>query len=142
MVHREPVQVVFADVDMMGHVNNAAYFTYFETARTNYLLKLTGARPPFRADMLDFIVARAVCEFRRALRWGERLEVRVWPSRIGDTSFTFSYRIVDAQGGLAAEGETVQVAFDYARGTKRSIAPALRSALETERAAGPDAPLR
>lgn len=30
-------KVRFGEIDMLGHVNNAAYFSWFETARTRYL---------------------------------------------------------------------------------------------------------
>jgi acyl-CoA thioester hydrolase len=137
MAHRERVEVTFGDVDMMGHVNHAAYFTYFETARTNYYLGLKGLRAPWSRDELDLIVARATCDYRRGLSWGERVEVVVWPTKVGQTSFTFGYAIVDEAGAVVALGETVQVSFDYAKQSKKPIPPAVRRALEQEAAAGP-----
>jgi acyl-CoA thioester hydrolase len=137
MAHREPFEVLFAHVDMMGHVNNAAYLTYFENARTRYVLQLKGVPyPPATAD-LDIIVARAAVDYLRGLRWGERGEVVVWPTRVGRTSFTLAYALVDASGRVAARGETVQVCFDYDRMAKKDVAPTLRAALERELAAGP-----
>lgn len=126
---------------MMGHVNNATYLTYFETARTKYLLQLKGLKPPHRWDDLDFIVAKVTCEYKRGLRWGERVEVVVWPSRIGETSFDFSYAIIDERGQLAARSETVQVSFDYQTNAKKAIPAPLRKALEAEMRAGPGIPL-
>lgn len=141
MAHRETHEVTFADVDMMGHVNHAQYFTYFETARTNYLLHLKRLKPPYDASQLDIIVARASCDYRRGLRWGEKITVVVWPSKVGVTSYTFSYAIVDAAGAVAALGETVQVAFDYASNGKKPIPADLRRLLEADLAAGPGIPL-
>lgn len=34
--HLEPIRVRWGDVDSMGHVNNAKYFTYCESARMSY----------------------------------------------------------------------------------------------------------
>jgi len=34
--HKE-IEVRFRDLDAMGHVNNAAYMTYFEMGRTGYM---------------------------------------------------------------------------------------------------------
>ena len=31
------IEVRFADLDLLGHVNHAAYFTYMETARVHYV---------------------------------------------------------------------------------------------------------
>src|SRR5690554_7673512 len=36
------IQVRFADCDMMGHVNNAVYLSYFEQARLFYFEQLVG----------------------------------------------------------------------------------------------------
>lgn len=136
LARRVPIEVVFADVDMMGHVNNAMYFTYFETARTAYFLALSDRDAPWQASELDFIVARASCEFRRALRWGEKGEVVVWPTHVGTTSFTFGYVLLDGSGKVSAQGETVQVSFDYGKGAKKPIPAALRARLEAELKAG------
>lgn len=137
MAHRERFEVTFGDVDMMGHVNHAQYFTYFETARTNYYLAIAGRKPPFDAHELDLIVARATCDYKRGLKWGERIEVLVWPSRLGASSFTFSYAILDAAGNVVALGETVQVSFDYAANAKKPIPPNVRERLEADMRAGP-----
>ncbi len=137
MAYRLPFEVVFADVDMMGHVNNAAYFTYFETARTNYLLLLKGLRAPIPPPQLDFIVARASCDYKRGLRWGERCQVVIWPTHLGKTSFTFSYVIKDEAGTVVATGETIQVSHAYERASKKPIPVDLRARLAEEMAAGP-----
>lgn len=125
---------------MMGHVNHASYFTYFETARTNYYLRLAGRTPPFEPTQLDLIVAKAACAYRRGLRWGERIEVVVWPTQVGRTSFTFRYLLLDEAERVAADGETVQVSYDYSGRTKKTISDALRRALEAERTAGSGVP--
>lgn len=137
MAHVERIQVVFADVDAMRHVNNAMYFRYFETARTHYYMRLAGLQ---RIEDVDFIVAKAACEFLRGLEFGERIEVVVWPTQIGTTSYTFTYALLDEQRQWAARGETVQVAFDYGAGKKKPIPPALRTALERERVLGSGLP--
>lgn len=38
--HQSRIQIRWGDVDMLGHVNNAKYFTYLESARTDYLAQL------------------------------------------------------------------------------------------------------
>jgi acyl-CoA thioester hydrolase len=35
-IHTTTIQVRFADVDKLGHVNNAKYLTYFEIARMQF----------------------------------------------------------------------------------------------------------
>jgi acyl-CoA thioester hydrolase len=127
-----PVAVRFRDIDGMGHVNNAVYFTYVEHARTDYLMGVMGAR---RMDEVDWIVATASLAFKRPVAYGDPIEVRVRPSKVGRTSFTLAYEIVDTRDqGLVAEGETVIVMYDYGRRAKKEIPPAVRKRLEADAA--------
>src|SRR5947207_2709553 len=41
---RTAVDIRFRDVDALGHVNNAVYFTYFEIARSAYFAAVQGRR--------------------------------------------------------------------------------------------------
>jgi acyl-CoA thioester hydrolase len=38
------IQVRFSDLDMLGHVNNVIYLSYFEMARIHYFTALVGAK--------------------------------------------------------------------------------------------------
>ena len=105
------IKVIFRDLDPLEHVNNAVYFTYMEVARTEYYMQLTGAR---KLGDIRFIIARASCDFRAPAKFGDRLLIAVWPSEVGNSSFKLQYRLTEKKNGtLVAEGETVQVAFDY-----------------------------
>src|SRR5262245_52733612 len=57
-VHREPVR--FRDLDAMGHVNNAVFLTYIESARFAYLLHLGAAET---LEDMNIIVARIEIDF-------------------------------------------------------------------------------
>ena len=39
-----PIEVHFADLDGMGHINNAVYLTYMESARIAWWMQVTGRR--------------------------------------------------------------------------------------------------
>ena len=124
---RTEIKVAWADLDAAGHVNNAKYVTYMETARVGLYFALTGGR---RAKDLDIILARTVIDHRSAATLGETLVVEVRPGRVGETSFSLLYRITEKESGrLVAEGESVQVAYDYAAEAKRPLSPRLRAAL-------------
>ncbi len=122
------VPVRFRDLDGMGHVNNAVYFTYIEVARTEYLMQVMEAR---RLEDVDWIVASANLNFRKAAGYGDPLEVRVRPTKIGTTSFTLYYEVWDTrEDALVAEGETVIVMFDYATRAKKPLSAKVRARLE------------
>jgi acyl-CoA thioester hydrolase len=128
MAHEESIRVRFRDVDAMQHVNNAVYFTWMEAARTEYYM---GLRKTQRVEDVDIIIARATCEYVRGVRLGETVTVRVWPSRVGTTSFDLSYDLRVGQE-LVARGLTVQVCFDYAAHAKKPVSSQLRKVLDAE----------
>ena len=107
------LHVRFRDIDALGHVNNAVYFTYMESARTEYWMEVFKLRD---LREVNFIVAHAECDYKVAARFGDELEVSIWTSSIGNTSFVWDYEIRrTGSGQLIASGKTIQVYYDYAQ---------------------------
>ena len=102
--------VLFRDIDVMGHVNNATYIQYMETARVELARSIGQVREGFRAG---FIVASVRCEFKKPIRDERRITVSVWVSRIGDGSWDLDYSIRGPRKAEYAIGMTTQVAYDY-----------------------------
>ena len=116
-----PIEVRFRDTDAMGHVNNAVYLTYFESARAGYYRAVTGRSfESVGEEPVSIILAHAVVDFRAQAYFGEGLLAACRTSWLGRSSFALEYRITAAQdsprgaGRLIAEGETILVTFDYA----------------------------
>jgi acyl-CoA thioester hydrolase len=122
------VEVPFGDVDAMGHVNNVAYLRYLEFARQKYWLSMLGS-----ADFLDidFIVARAEIDYRSPSAMGEILEIDIRVSRMGRSSFDFSYTVrATADNRLVAEAKTTQVSWDWRAGKKTVLSDERRRQIE------------
>ena len=109
---RHPLQARFRDCDLLGHVNNAVYFTYMEEARWAYWRHLTGDFP--HGTLPGLILARAECDFIRPIRPGERIDVWLGTSKIGKTSIAMDYEMLDDKGAIVAKGKSVIVTYDYA----------------------------
>ncbi len=120
------LEVIFRDVDSMGHVNNAVYFTYLETARIKYFRELT-SRPDL--EHMNMIVARATCDYKAPAFLGEHLNVGVAVTRFGTKSFDFTYHIVAGDGRLIAIAKTVQVAYDYQADRPMALPAAFKAAV-------------
>lgn len=129
--HRRRFYVPYHDLDVLNHLNHAAYFPMMETLRCDYYLPLLGTTDPSR---LDIIIAEATCRYAAPVAYGAELVGEVAPARpLGRTSFSLLYRFSDATSGtVTARGRTVVVAYDYATGAKRPIAPAVRARLDTD----------
>jgi len=124
-VHK--VEVRFRDLDAMGHVNNAVFLTYVESARVAYWLKLRG-----RAGLrdMDLILARTEIDYRSPLELGETAEIGLRIAEVGRSSFVIEFAMLDsATQRLAAEGRNVLVYYDYAAGRTAALPDELRAAL-------------
>ena len=123
-----PMEVRFRDLDSMGHVNNAVYLTYFENARIAYWRAVPGVRS---RRNLDYILARAECDFRSPVTLDDELCCHIRVAWFGRTSFAFEYLLREERTGrVAAEGRTVQVMFDYAARKAEPLDPEVKATIE------------
>jgi acyl-CoA thioester hydrolase len=116
-VHTEYAR--FRDLDPMGHVNNAVFLTWMETARIEFLRAL-GAFDGVAPTEMTMILARAEVDFRSPVVFGERVDVGVRASRFGSKSFDLEY-VLRAGDRPVADGKTVLVAYDYETKTAKEI---------------------
>jgi acyl-CoA thioester hydrolase len=124
---RIPIDVRFRDLDALGHVNNAVYLTYFESARIAWWLQVTGQHGLAGMNM---ILARVEIDFRSPVAYGEALEVGVRCASLGRSSFVVESAIADRRGErLVAEARKVLVHYDYAAGKSSPLPAELRQRL-------------
>ena len=129
---RHRLDVRFRDCDPMGHANNAVYLTYLEQARFAHWREVWGfdfeRLPP---NTPGVILARAEIDYRLPAKYGDMLEIRIGVERIGRTSFTYTYEVIDQAGRLIATARSVQVMYDYGAGLPVPISEELRAKLGT-----------
>jgi len=126
-VFATPVPVRFRDLDAMGHVNNAVYFTYFEEGRKGFFLGFN----PDESQAFNFILARITCDYLRPAGLKSSLVVQIRVTDIGRKSFQLEYRLVDAADAAVvyAKGESVQVCYDYGKNTSIEVPEDMREKL-------------
>ena len=109
-----PIEVRYGDLDPQGHLNNAKYLSYFETARINYFSHL-GLFTPGQSFMdVGVILAEARVTFHAPVQFGMPVKVGVRIGKIGNNSMTVEQNIVRADTGeVMATGQVILVAFDY-----------------------------
>ena len=127
-----PLEVRFRDIDAMGHVNNAVMFTYFEEGRKHFFFQHLQTRT---AIGFNFILARIGCDYLKPVTLTDRPLLQMWIDDIGTKSFTIAYRLVDRDDAaiVYAEGESVQVCYDYAQKRSIPVPDDLKSVLEGHR---------
>lgn len=113
------IDVRWRDVDALGHVNNAVYFTYLEVARTHYFERAFNARA---IDDIKFMLASIRCDFLSPAYYGDTVEVGIRILSVGRTSFDFDYEVRAIQDDKAiARALSTQVLYDHAAGQKLPI---------------------
>jgi acyl-CoA thioester hydrolase len=124
---RYPMEVRFRDLDTLGHVNNAVYLTYLESARIAWWMHVT-ARDGLSG--LNMILARVEVDFRAPVEFGARLEIGVRCASVRRSSFVVESAIVDSgRGRIAAEARKVLVHYDYAANRSSLLPEELRQKL-------------
>ena len=104
-------EVEFRDLDGLGHVNNAVYLSYLESAKVDYFREVVGI------DGLEDlgIVGDVKISFRSPAFFGEILQIGTRIARVGTKSMAFEFEVHGPDGRLVAEASSVHVAFDHAR---------------------------
>jgi acyl-CoA thioester hydrolase len=124
------VEVRFRDLDALGHVNNAVYLTYLESARIAYWFHVTGTS---RLQDLAMILARVEVDYRSPVSLGETLDVQVRCVSMGRSSFVMGFEVRESQSGrLVAEARKVLVHYDYAAGRSTPLPEELRERLRRQ----------
>lgn len=108
------IEIRFRDLDALGHVNNAVFFTYFEEGRKNFSKKHFKVSNP---SEFTFIMAHICCDYLKPIRFKDHITLQMWVENIGVKSFSFGYQLVDSadESKVYATGESVQVCYDYAK---------------------------
>ncbi|MGZ8845118.1 MAG: acyl-CoA thioesterase [Pyrinomonadaceae bacterium] len=109
------IDVAWGDMDAFKHVNNTAYFRWFESGRIAYFRKVgfTGN------DGVGPVLASTSCRMQIPLVFPDRVTIGARVREIGDNRFTMEYAVVSQTAGkVAAEGEAV--VFSYNHTAKRT----------------------
>jgi acyl-CoA thioester hydrolase len=99
------------DEDVYGHVNNAAYYAFFDTAVNGYLIEATGT--DIRRLPAVGLVAETGCVYRREMRFPDPVEVGLAVDRLGTSSIVYRLGLFQGESAeAAAEGRFVHVYVD------------------------------
>jgi acyl-CoA thioester hydrolase len=89
-----PIQVRFSDVDMMGHVSNTIYQTYYDSGKINYFDQVI---PDMDFVNIGVVGASIHIEYLKPIFMKTRILVETRVAVLGHKSFTMEHRLVDEQ---------------------------------------------
>ena len=112
----------WGDMDALGHLNNAVYLTYFEQARTDWLLALPDPHELWTPEQGP-VVAHAAVTYKRPIVHPATVVVRLLCEAPRRSSVVFHYEVTTeaAPDVLCATGETTIVWVRYATGRPISL---------------------
>jgi len=127
--HIAPLQTRWADNDIYGHINNTAYYGFFDTIVNEYLIG-AGALDIHEGPVIGLVVETG-CKYFAPLAFPQKLEGALRVAHIGNSSARYELAIFKpGEDTPAAEGHFTHVYVD--RKTRRpvSLPDSLRVALE------------
>lgn len=125
--HQCSIQIRFADLDSLNHVNNANYLSYIELARIAYFKEMS--KTDLGLSKEGIILAKATIDFKVPVYLNDEVLVFTRCNRLGNKSFDLEYEMVKVtpQGYVtAATATTVLVAIDYTTGKTIALPDAWR----------------
>jgi len=115
--------VAWGEMDALQHVNNVAYFRYFENARIAYFDRIK-IWTFMEESGIGPILASTHCRYRLPLTYPDVVSIGSRVSDIGEDRFTMKYVVASHNvSKIAAEGEGILVTYDY-RNNRKAPMPA------------------
>lgn len=127
----------WADLDMLGHVNNVTYVDYLQEARVD-MLRFHSTHGHGQADLAEgvVVVRHEVTYLRPLLFTFDAVRIECWVTEIRAASFTLAYEIFRESASrpgertVFARATTVLTPFVFAEERPRRITPEERARLE------------
>ena len=113
--HWTEVNLRYGDTDRQGHVNNAAYCTFFESGRCAFLFDDKGNN--VAGDGKNFVIVKLTLDYLEEINFPGIVEVGSRISKLGKSSFTVE-QAVFKDGICCSTAESIIVQIDNS--TKRS----------------------
>ncbi|MDA0973383.1 MAG: thioesterase family protein [Bacteroidetes bacterium] len=105
------IHVRFSDIDVMGHVNNAIYLSYFEQGRMGFFNESVGIKWDWRTN--GIVLAHNEVDYLHPILLNDKPIIDTWLESVGEKSLTFMYDLNDGKGKTFARGKSVLVSYDY-----------------------------
>lgn len=126
MIEPARIHVRFSDLDILGHVNNNIYLSYFEIARVHYFGKLLGQ--DWNWNRYTFVLAKNEVEYIKPVLLHHQPVVYLYCEKVGTKSFELSYELL-VRGEIFAKGRSVAVSYDAKEQKSMEIHPEVKKVL-------------
>jgi acyl-CoA thioester hydrolase len=117
------------DNDAYGHVNNVTYYSFFDTAVNEHLIR-TGSLDVERSTAIGLVVESA-CRFHKPLSFPDVIEAGLRVAKLGNSSVTYEIALFrQGEDEPVASGHFVHVWVDRASRRPTPVPESVRAALQ------------
>jgi acyl-CoA thioester hydrolase len=128
--HHSVIPTRWDDNDAYGHVNNVVYYSFFDTAITEWLIEVAGM-DPYAGSVIGLCVA-SECSYRGSFAFPDRVDAAVRVGHLGRSSVRYEVGLFKAgEVEPAAEGSFVHVYVNRDNRKPTEIPAGMRAALES-----------
>ena len=129
LVYEMTIPIRWGDMDAMGHINNAVYFRYMETARIDWFSSLGFIANPNGEGL---VIVNAFCNFIRQFEYPGDILIRTFVSDLGRSSFDtwVTMERTDQPGVISATGGATIVWVDFPKQKSAPLPDWLRQVVE------------
>ena len=119
----------WADNDIYGHINNVAYYAFFDSVVNRFLIEEGGMRPG-NDNVVGFVVSSSA-DYFSPLTYPQELELGLRVARMGEKSVTWEIGVF-AQGAelSSVTGRFTHAFVDRAANKSASIPKNIRQAID------------
>ncbi len=124
-----PITLRWRDLDAFNHVNNSTFLTYIEEARLVWFSRIEDT---WYSEQSSPVVAATNINYRAQLAWPGQILVELYCERVGNSSLTLKFRILDAvdREKVYSDGDVVLVWINPGSGGATRLPEAVRKACE------------
>lgn len=109
--YRTDLQIRFNDVDVLGHVNNTVYLSFYDTGKAYFFSEIHERIIEWKR--VETVIANIDVAYVNPTYFGDHIAVYTRCMSIGDKSFRLQQVIADTNTGeIKSAAETVMVCFD------------------------------
>lgn len=121
------IQVRFSDLDVMGHVNNSVYLSYFEMTRVHYFKELLGENWDWKST--GVLLVRNEIYYLKPILLHQKPKILMYLIEIGNKSFQLGYEIY-IDDIIHTRGSSVLVCYNAISHTTIPVPQLMKKALE------------
>ncbi|MFT6246829.1 MAG: acyl-CoA thioester hydrolase [Crocinitomicaceae bacterium] len=120
------IQVRFSDLDVLGHVNNSVYLSYFEIARVHYFGQMLGEDWDWTKNSV--VLVKNNVEYLKPVLLSDEPYLTIIADKIGTKSFSLNYEL-HVNDILHTTGGSTLVCFDPSKNETISIPEVMKKEL-------------